>query len=398
MSDKKLTILAIAAVIMVIWAVVQSRISNSYQAVSNEPTFLIQGLDTDDIGSIIIGSGDDTVTLKRQGRGFVIVDKDNYPAKAGAINNLISKCIEIQTSEFITDKPSNHEDLEVTEEKAGTVIKFMTHEPNSVLLAGIAVGKSKELGQGAYVRLLSSDSSLSSKVYETAEVPWFDTGAMSYIDQELISVKKDDIESVIFSSPNGIYTLKRTEGGQDVMLEGDVPAGKKFKTATGDIVFSALTNLRCDDIKKQSSDLVFDKQYVCRLKDTTVYTLKIAQDDDKTYVMCEADFTDRTPVEKKSLEQGGTVESQEELKKKEAKLLAQENALKFTAEHKGWVYTIPNWKAENLTKELSDLLEDEEKSEQTETAEEPNAVTVETDQELPEAQQEQAEQNLEESN
>lgn len=396
MSDKKLTVLAFAAIIMVVLAVVISRISNSYQAAStNEPTFLIQGLDTEDIGSIVIGTGDDAITLKRQTGGFVVVNKDNYPARASAINNLISKCIEIKTSELITDDPSNFDDLEVTEEKAGTVIKFMTHEPNSVLLAGVAVGKIKELGQGAYVRLLSNDSSLSNNVYATTEVPWFEKGAMDFIDQELISAKKDDIESVIVSSPDGVYTLKRTEGGQDVTLEGDIPAGKKFKTSTGNIVFSALTSLMCDNVKKQSDDLVFDRQYVCMLKDSTVYTLKIAQEDDKTYVMCEADFTDKTPVEKKSLEQGGTVESEEELKKKEAKLLSQENAIKFAAEHKDWVYTIPSWKAENLVKDLSDLLEDLETPEQSE---EPNSVTVESEPVLPEIQEAQADQESEEPN
>jgi hypothetical protein len=398
MSNRKLTILAVAALVMVIWSVVQSRVSNGYKAVSNEPTFLIQGLDTDDIGSIIIGSGDDAVTLKRQGRGFVVVNKDNYPADSSTINDLISKCIGIQTSEFITDKPSNHEDLEVTPDKAKSIIKFMTTDPNSTLLAGVVIGKTTELGQGSYVRLLSNDDSLSNKVYVCDNVPWFQSGAINYIDQELLSLKKDDIDSVIVSSPDGVYTLKRTEGGQDVTLVDDVPAGKKFKTSAGNIVFSALTSLRCDDVKKESGDLDFNRQYICNLKDSTVYTLKIAKDGDKTYVMCESDFTDKTPVEKKSLEQGGMVESQEELKKKEAKLLGQENAIKFTTKHKGWVYTVPSWKAENLTKKLSDLLEDQETPEQPETAEDANSISPVAAPVLPELQQEQAGQDTEEPN
>ena len=107
---------------------------------------------------------------------------------------------------------------------------------------------------------------------------------------------------------------------------------------------------------KNSGDLTFDKEYVCKLKDSTVYALKIAQKDDKTYATFEADYTDKTPITKDS-----NVESEEELKKKEAKLLAQEGAIKFTAKHKGWVYEIADWKAKNLIKELSELIEDEEK-------------------------------------
>ncbi len=371
MSDKKLTILGIVAVVMVLWATIQSRLSNRTGTESGEPVYLIQGLDTDEIGSIVLGTGDDAVTLKRDKGRFVVADKDNYPAKTSEINELISKCLEIKTQEFITDNPANHEDLEVTEDKARYVVKFMTPEPNSAVLAGVAVGKTEELGNGTYIRLLSNDTALSNKVYVASSSPWFSTGATSYLEQELISVKRDDIDSVMLNSPNGPYTLKPKEGSEDVILES-IPAGKKLKSSDAKSVFTALTSLRFDDVKKKPSDLTFDRQYLCRLKDSTVYALSIAQKDDKTYVLCSADFTDTTPVEKAPLEQGGQVESEEELKKKEAKLLARDGAVKFTEKHQGWAYEIPDWKAKNLTKALSDLLEDEEKS-ATET-EDPNAV------------------------
>ena len=373
MSDKKLTILGIAAVIMVLWAVIQSRISNRSRTESGEPAYLIQGLDTDEIGSIVVGTGDDAVTLKRAKGSFVVADKDNYPAKTSEINNLLSKCLEIKTRDFVTDNPDNHEDLEVTEEKARYVIKFMTPEPNAAVLAGVAVGKSEELGNGTYVRLLSSDTALSDKVYVASSSPWFSTGATSYLEQELTSVKQEDIVSVMIHSSDGQYTLKQKEGSEDIILE-NIPAGKKLKSSEARSVFTALTSLRFDDVKNKPSGLTFDKTYLCRLKDSTIYTLSIAQKDEKTYVLCSAEFTDPTPVEKAPLNQGGEVESEEELKKKEAKLLAIDNAKEFTARHKGWVYEIPDWKAKNLTMALSDLIEDEEKPAEEDDAEDPNDV------------------------
>lgn len=361
MSDKKLTILGIVAVFMVIWAVVQSRVSSRTKVESDKPTHLIQGLDPADIGSIVVGTGEDAVTLKRQGRGFVVVNKDNYPAKASEINNLITKSLEIQTSQFVTDNAANHEDLGLTEEKANTLVKFF--KPDSSLLTGVVGGKAKELGQGTYVRLASSDT-----VYVAPSMPWLGGTAMSYIEQELVSVKREDIVSVTVSSANEQYTLKTSDDGKDVILE-NIPAGKKFKSDDGDSVFTALTSLRCDDVRKSSGDLAFDKKFICRLKDSTVYTLKIAQKDDKTYITCEAEFTDKTPVTKSS-----EVESEEELKKKEAILLAQESAIKFTKKHQGWVYEIAEWKAKNLIKELSDLIEDEEKPKEENKVEDPNSV------------------------
>jgi len=373
MNDKKLTILGVVAVVMVLWAVVQSRVSNRPRTESGAPVYLIQGLDTDEIGSIVLGTGEEAVTLERDKGRFVVAGKDNYPAKTSEINSLLSKCLEIKTQEFVTDNPANHEDLEVTEDKARSVVKLMTPEPNSVVLAGVAVGKTEELGRGTYVRLLSSDSDLSNKVYVASSSPWFSSGAMSYVEQELVSVERDDIESVTVSSPSGQYTLKTKEGSQDVVLES-IPAGKKLKSSDASSVFTALTSLRFDDVKKKPSDVTFERQYICRLKDSTVYTIRIVQEDDKTYALCSAEFTDTTPVEKKPLQQGGEVESEEELKKKEAKLLARDGAVKFSADHQGWLYEIADWKAKNLTKELSDLVEDEEKPADEGEAGDPNAV------------------------
>jgi hypothetical protein len=365
MSNGKLTILGIVAVIMVIWAVAQSHVSNRPSVVTEGPSPLLQGLDPDDIGSIVLGTGEETVTLKRQQGGFVVVDKDNYPAKTSEINNLLTKSQEIQRSQFVTDNAANHEDLGVTEEEANATIKF--YKADSSLITGVIGGKTKELGQGTYVRLATSDA-----VYVAPTMPWIADTAMNYIEQELISVKREDIVSVTVSSPKGQYTLKSTEDGKDVILE-NVPAGKKFKDSDGDSVFTALTSLRCDDVMKNPGDLTFDREYVCTLKDTTVYALKIAQKDDKTYIRCEAEYTDKTPVKIDS-----KAESPEELKKKEAKLLAWEGADKFTAKHKGWVYEIADWKAKNLIKELTELLEDEEKPE-----EESDTTDTTTTEEIP---------------
>src|SRR4030042_714946 len=105
MSNKKLMVLGVVAVLMLIWAVILSRISNRPKTVSDSPSYLIQGLDPAGIDSIVLGTGDDAVTLKRQGNSFVVANKDNYPAKANQINDLISKCLEIETSQFITDNP-----------------------------------------------------------------------------------------------------------------------------------------------------------------------------------------------------------------------------------------------------------------------------------------------------
>jgi len=349
MSNKSLAILGIVAAATVILAAVLSGVSSGPREGAGGPAYLIQGLDPDAIGSIVVGTGENAVKLQRMGKNFVVANKDSYPADTKTINELISKCADMKTTGAPhTTDPANHADLEVTEEKARSVVKFFTPDPNSSFLTGVAVGKSTEAAQGTYVRLLPTD-----KVYITLESPWIRDRAIDYIDQELITAKQEDVNSVTVTLKSGGYTLKQNQD-KAIVLE-NIPSGKTLKTSEAKSVLTALTDLRFEDVKKSVGGLVFDDQYVCRLNDSLVYTLGVAKKDDKTYVVCKADFTGERPSK---VSKG---ESEEELKKKEALLLAYDKAQEFTARHTPWIYEIADWKAKNLNKALADLLEDEKK-------------------------------------
>lgn len=349
MSNKNLGILAVVAAIMVLWAVVQSRLSNRSSVELSGPSYLVQGLNPAEIGSIVVGHGDDAVTIQRQGQQFVVTNEANYPADPKRINDLITKCLDIKTLESYTSNPKNHEDLEVTEEKARNVVKFL--KADGAVLTGVVIGKSLEGGQNSYVRLASQDT-----VYLAENAPYIRTTPIEYVNQEISSVERSDVNSVTVRTPDGAYTL-RANGLADGVAMANLPDGKKLKASDAKSVLGALDSLRFDDVNTPDSagDLNFDYRYVCRLKDSTEYRLQIARKDGKAYVTCEAEFTDKTPVTMKP----GQVESEEELKKKEAKLQAQERAQRFTLRHKGWVYQIPEWKANYLTKRQADLLEDQ---------------------------------------
>lgn len=367
MSDRKLAVLGIIAVLAIIWAVVQSRISNRPRArTDTSVTYLIQGLDPAGIDKVVIGGGDNVVTLKRKDKFFLITEKDDFPAEMGEINKLITSCLDVKVSEMITGDAANHKELGVTEDNAEAVVKFF--KADGTVLTGVIVGKTRgEQGGGTYVRLIGSD-----KVYVTDEAPWIRTGPLDYTKREILSLDRKNIESVTVKTGNEKYTLKARPEGQDVLLE-DVPEGKKPKYNDCTRVFTALTNVTFDDVQSEAAadkDLAFNTEYVCRLKDSTVYTLKAAKKDFKYYITCDAEFTDQTPVTKPDPN-----EPEEELKKKEAKLLAQDNARLFNTRHKDWVYQIPDYKAENLVARLSDLVEDKEpKPQQPEAAKDPNSA------------------------
>ena len=381
MSDRKLAVLGMLAVIMAGWAILQSRLSQRVNEADFSSSALIEGMDIEAMEAIQITSeqGQSVTTLQRSGKGFVVTDKDVYPADIAKINTLINNCLDIRTYEVITSNPDNHADLKVTTDTARYVVEFQGDKGNTVV--GFAMSETDE-DQNAFVRLLSSD-----QVYSVQSPPFINTQPLDFVDKKLLQVEKDKIASVSVQTEEDEYMLTSPEGSDNIEME-NMPAGKQFKGTAYESVFGALGYLNFDDVMSVESapkDLQFDSVYTCKLYDKTVYKLVLAKADEKTYTKISADFTDKTPVEKER-----RVESEEELKEKEAKLLAIDNVTEFNQKHQNWVYEIPSYKADNLVKPLSEIIEDIPEPEPTQdeqtsgdeatetepmTAADPNAVS-----------------------
>ncbi len=366
MSNRNLTILGFAAFVMVVLAIAVTNFSSTVRVTATVPSYLIQGLDPDQIASTTIGTGSNQVILTRRRTDFLVTSKDNYPAKTDEINKLISSCLDIQTTELYSENPANFKDLGVDEESARNVVKF--YKADSSLLTGVVISQPKEQGRGTYVRQVTDN-----RVYLTSEPVWIKNQSMDYIDPLLTNMARENIKSVTVSYPDETYVLRSGDDENKISLDNP-PEGKKLKENVADRVFTALANLRFDDVNTESSqtNLKFDRRYICRLNDSTVYTFWLAKENDRWFAKCDAEFEDQTPVTKTQ----GEVESEEQLKVKEAKLLARDAAEEFSDTHKRWVYRLPTYRAENLVKPLSDLVEDlppEEKQE--EGAVEPNETT-----------------------
>ncbi len=361
MSNKNLTILGIAAVVVLGAAIMLSGTEKQAVREISEPVYIIQGLSPSAVQKIELVSGDEELTLTRSGGGFAVEQLGGYPARTTQINDLLTTCLDIKALETITDDAKNHEDLGVTEDKARTVVRF--YKENDELLTGLVIGSSAEKG-GSYVRQIGQD-----KVYLTQDNTWISSGKLSYVDAKILSLERDQIDSVRVSLADQSYVLT-TDPNDNIVLK-DVPDGKVPKEDQLSSVFTALSRVTFEDVFRTENndlDLVFNNAYMCKLKNSTVYKIKLSQKHDDTYITCDAEFTDTAPVTK---EQG--VETEQELKKKEAKLLARDNAEEFSAKHSGWVYKIPSWKAENLTKPLGELVEQPQADTQDAAAEDTEA-------------------------
>lgn len=347
MSNKKLSFLGILAVGSIILTVYVSQFASKTKHISAGAGYLIQGLDPAKVSKIVIGKDANTFTLIREQNGFTVENRSNYPAGSKTVNNLFSSIMDIRTIDVYTENKANYKDLGVTEQDAQAVVKFL--DANSQIITGVIIGKDCPSGGTYYGRLINDN-----KVYVMDNVPWPGSSPLEYIDKQLVAVvNKENIASITITSPAGTYTLLPEANGTEVSIK-DLPAGKEEKKSECDMVFNALTELSFEDVNAASQlpDLKFDREYACLLKDSTLFLIEIAQKDSKTFVKFNADFTDKTQVKK---EEG--VESQEELKKKETKLLAKEKVRKFQDVTSGWIYQISAIKADSMTKKLSDIIE-----------------------------------------
>ena len=367
MSDRKLALLGIIAVLMVGWAVLQNRISQNVNTADFSSSALIEGLQIEAVSTITVTSekGEKITTLNRKGGVFVVADKDNYPADVAAVNTLLNGCLDIRTREKITDNPDNHADLGVTPETARCVVSFLDADGGEIV--ALVISKDEDSG-AAFARLLSEMS-----VYSIQYPPQIKTDPMDFVDAQLLQVPQEQLSSVAVRTGEDSYVLTASDDASDIELK-DMPAGKQYKEKIYRTVFGALRSLQFDGVvgaENVPQALQFDSVYTCKLKDKTVYKLELAKKDDTAYAKVSADYLDKSPVEKTV----GQVESEEELKVKEAKLLAIDVVKAFNQKHGNWVYEISAASAENLMKPLSELLEDIPESEaEQENVEEPTGM------------------------
>ncbi|AQQ08259.1 hypothetical protein L21SP3_00035 [Sedimentisphaera cyanobacteriorum] len=353
MTDKKLSILAAAALAAVVLVTAQSMFTGEKTRYdSGRITYLIQGLDMDMVSGISIkGSSGEPVSIIKEGGEYYLESMSGYPVKVSKLNELISKCLDVKIGKVYTTNPSNFEDLEVTKDQARYNIQFLASDGK--VLTGLIVGKNK--GSGNYVRKFADNN-----VYISEESFFASTSANSYVERSIVKVEGTDVEKVSVKTPEGSYEISNENGNRK--LKG-IPEGMQAKGTDFHSVLDALGRVNFTDAAKASemTELNFEYQYVSRLNDSTVYTFEVAKKGQDYWAKCSAEFTNKEKVIKKD-----EVESEEELKKKEDILLKREAAANFNDRHEGWVYKIPSWNAKNLTKHFNDLIEKvpEEKPEQ----------------------------------
>jgi len=222
------------------------------------------------------------------------------------------------------------------------------------VITGLIIGKAQTGTNSKYVRLATGND-----VYTATDLPTIRDEPLGYVDKEIVNIDRDEVAKVIVTGAGESYTLTNDPNDTTKVVLHELPEDKTLKETDAQSVMGALSYFSFTDVKSDKSfnkdELKFDKKYVCRLKNSVVYTFDIAANEDRTFVKCSAQYT---------ADAGEILKEQAPLEEKDAALTARDGAAKFTDKHRGWIYEIAQWKAKNLTRPASDILEDKKEQEQ----------------------------------
>jgi len=354
MTNKKLLIMAVVALVMIVVNVVLYVGWSSRGGDFKRGTLLIQGLAPDNIAKITISGDKETLNLVRKDNRFVVKERQNYPAEMGEVNKLLLKCLKVRCDAKITESADNHDELGVGKDKPETGTVTFLDEKDKELI-GIVVGKHASRGGGSYVRRSGQDV-----VYASEESVFLSAQPSNYMDTKLLEVKKDDVAEAIIKSKDKACTVTRDKDGKIVL--NDVPKGKRPKESDVESVFDALSSLTLDDVAADASVAADpDTTFTCKLKEDKhiVYVVQLAKRDDKHYIKVSAIGPTEDEVRKsEAIARDGRLDGTPEGKKAAAILTGDNVTGTFNKRHSNWVYEISSWSAGKMRKGIEDLIED----------------------------------------
>ena len=307
----------------------------------------LANLNPDDVTTISVAEGDDSVTLRRQGDRFLVAEKQDYPASNSSVNRLLRDLLEIGLERQVGKGENLQAELEIEPIGAATVEVVLSGSGEQEMVR-MRLGKSFADGPGNYIQRFDEEDAA---IYLTASGVQISTDVGTYLDKLIVDHERSEVSSV---SGTDFLLARAAESGE--LALADLPAGEEAKTSEIGRLESMLTDLRFDEVFVADADEVsglrFDPVLEIGLQDGSGYVLSLAQRDDKSYVKIRG----TSEVQQVAI---AVDEAEEELQEKADMLSRADEIDAFNSFHGSWVYEISDFTAGKLQLTRKDLVESE---------------------------------------
>ncbi|MCB9530896.1 MAG: DUF4340 domain-containing protein [Myxococcales bacterium] len=206
-------------------------------AASTEPLLSVDSASVTELQVESSGSSAQSVTLRREGEGWVVASADGYPAKSDAVDSLIGHLgdVVVDTAPIATQAVS-HEGLNVADADFGRRVTITSSGATEPLV--FVLGQSDAGG----INLRRGGD----EVFSARGATIFDlkTSAGDYVERDLISFDAGQLDSLSVTTPTGTVMAQRSGGGWEV---AGLAEGRATDSDAVDRVAGALATLRMSE-------------------------------------------------------------------------------------------------------------------------------------------------------
>ncbi|MCC5875185.1 MAG: DUF4340 domain-containing protein [Candidatus Sumerlaeia bacterium] len=258
MNQKALiTLGAVAAVIAILAGIVT--MTSSDRAVDTSPgNYVAPGLleNLNDAEKVVVRTGNDTVTLTRDGDTWRVEERHGYPARLDNVRTLLMEVANLRQLEPRTSNPDLYHRIEVEDidapDSASRLVEI--HGPGGTKLASVIVGSTR-FGQGPGARqttfVRNSDQAQSWLADGPVNV---NTSTSHWVDTQFLSIRSNDVQRVEVTHADGeVVIINKPDPNQSNFDLETLPEDRELTSPTRPNELGGLmASLRFDEVKPTS--------------------------------------------------------------------------------------------------------------------------------------------------
>ena len=297
---------------------------------------LLESLDDIERVEIVRRGEEPVATLERDASGWMVLERDGYPADLRKIRHALLTLAETQILEAKTADAALHDRLGVeaimADTAGGIAVRLVGTAAPVEFIVGDAAGEYRR-----YVRRQNEDQS-----YLINRDPELGTTVIDWLDAAIVDIDSARVQQVTVSRPDGeTLVVSKDVRGQPNFTVENLPEERELLYASiANVMGNVLEGLALDDVERltDATEEVIVTEF--RTFDGLLITAESSERDEGTWVSFAATADQTLPPEST-----------------ETRAAAEAEAAEINGRVRGWRYKIPTYKFEQLTREMTDLLQ-----------------------------------------
>lgn len=368
MNPRTIKWLAVAAVALLALMFVVERANRTDTVAGGD--FLLPGFkdQLNDVNKLVVTdfTGDSSITILRDGERWTVEEKDSFPADTGTLRETLLALADARQLEQKTANPDRLPQLGLGGPDSGEGTKVDVYGDGfnySLIIGNEAQSKNR------YVRMADEDQAwLIDRNPDLAE------SAAGWLVADLLDIDATRIRSVSVTHSDGeSIHLDKAASSDSNFVVSEIPEGRELSYATvANGIAGVLKGLEMEDVRRAVEGETVSKTVFTTFDGLVVTVSRFGQaspvaDEDVEEFWFAIDAAFETPaVDTAADAEGETGEvaiddtSDEESAGESGEATAEKQAAEIDAQHDGWQYRLPGYKANLIARRWADILKAED--------------------------------------